>query len=349
MPEASCPVFYQSAYRANPALDVSSLKRVALLLAGGDGTRLQEFTRAFAGSPIPKQYCRFLHGSSLLEFTIRRAQLFAARERINVIVNGDHLNLAREQLRDVPESNVFVQPRNRDTGPGMIFSLINLERIYKDAIVVVFPTDHYIGNDWAFIAQVQHAAHAIRRMPEKIAMLGIVPDRPETGYGYILPSDRLKAFERAYDVKAFTEKPSLDKARGIISSGGLWNTFVMVFRLSRMMKLLRETVPHEFGKLSALHEAPEKAASVYQDLDPWNLSTRFLAQIPQHLIVTRVTNVHWSDWGTRESIERTFRMLNLLPFPNRRQVDTDLRCGRRSGESEWSKNRDLFKGDWYER
>ncbi len=314
MHEGACPVFSHSDYRANPEPDVSSLKRVALLLAGGDGTRLQEFTRALAGSPIPKQYCRLFHGSSLLEFTLRRAQLFAAKERVSVIVNDDHLNLAREQLKDVPESNVFVQPLNRDTGPGMIFSLMNLARIYRDAIAAVFPTDHYIGNDWAFVSQVQHAANAIRRMPEKIAVLGIVPDRPETGYGYILPSSRLKDFERAYDVTAFTEKPSLDKARSIISSGGLWNTFVMVFRLSRMMKLLRETVPHEFGMLYALREAPEQAAAVYRDLDPWNLSTHFLSRIPQHLIVTRVANVHWSDWGTRESIERTFRMLNL-PAP----------------------------------
>ncbi len=334
MREAACPVFSHGDYRANPAPDVSSLKRVALLLAGGDGRRLQEFTRAIAGSPIPKQYCRLLDGSSLLEFTLRRAQLFSARERISVIVNVDHLNFAREQLRDVPESNVFVQPRNRDTGPGMIFSLINLERIYKDAIVAVFPTDHYIGNDWAFIAQVQHAAHAIRRMPEKIAILGIVPDRPETGYGYILPSGRLGAFERSYDVKAFTEKPSADKARGIISSGGLWNSFVMVFRLSRMMKLLQVTVPHEFARLSALREAPEQTAAVYQDLDPWNLSTRFLSRIPRHLIVTRVANVHWSDWGTRESIERTYRKLNLLPLSNRCSLETDLRCGRRPVKGE---------------
>src|SRR5512147_1483715 len=97
--------------------------RLALLLAGGDGMRLQELTREIAGAPIPKQYCRLLQGSSLLEATLSRAQLFTSRERIKVVVNQDHLKLAKEQLRTLPDSNIFVQPSNRDTGPGMIFAL----------------------------------------------------------------------------------------------------------------------------------------------------------------------------------------------------------------------------------
>jgi mannose-1-phosphate guanylyltransferase len=307
---------YPEDYRPNIAADLSAPKRVALLLAGGDGMRLQELTRAIAGVPIPKQYCRLLRGSSLLESTLERAHLFAPQERINVIINRNHLSLAQEQLQAIPQANIFVQPLNRDTGPGMIFSLVNLERLHQDAIVAVFPTDHYIDNDRAFIAHVQYAARAVTYMPDKLAVLGVVPDKPETGYGYILPSYPFNSFERVSGVEAFMEKPSLHAARDIISRGGLWNTFVMVFRLSRMMELLRKIVPHEFEKLSALRESAEKADKVYQDLDSWNLSTQFLSRIPQHLIMLRVADVRWSDWGTRESIEHTFRTLNLVPFWN---------------------------------
>jgi mannose-1-phosphate guanylyltransferase len=303
-------------FRNNPAAGFHSPRRVALLLAGGDGMRLQELTRAIAGVPIPKQYCRLLHGSSLLEATLARARLFAQNEQTAVVVNRNHLSLAGEQLRALPQSNIFVQPKNRDTGPGMIFSLMNLERNYQDAIVAVFPTDHYIDNDRAFMAHVQYAARAVLRAPEKVAVLGIVPERPESGFGYILPSDPLKAFERTSAVEAFVEKPGRSAAQKIIARGGLWNTFVMVFRLSRMMELLRETVLQEVEKFSALRKAPEKAAELYQDLAPWNLSTHFLSRIPQHLILLRVSNVRWSDWGTRESVERTFRALNLVPFWN---------------------------------
>jgi mannose-1-phosphate guanylyltransferase len=297
---------------AHPADQPSN--RVALLLAGGDGMRLRELTRQIAGVPIPKQYCRLLHGSSLLEATLSRAQMFTTRERISVVVNKDHLELAEDQLRTLPDSNTLVQPLNRDTGPGMIFALMHLQRKYADPIVAVFPTDHYVDDGRAFIAHALRAVNTVSRMPDKIVVLGIAPDRPETGYGYILPADPLGM--HAYHVEAFTEKPSLIGAKDIISRGGLWNTFVMVFRLSRMLELLRELVPDEYVKLFELRDSPEKAMELYAKLDSWNLSTQVLARIPQHLIMLEVSDVRWSDWGTRESVERTYRSLNMVPFWN---------------------------------
>lgn len=301
--------------------------RVALLLAGGDGMRLQEFTRQIAGFPIPKQYCRLLHGSSLLEATLSRAHHFAPRANINVVVNQDHLALAKDQLRALNETNVFVQPRNRDTGPGLVFALLNLMRSHSEALVAVFPTDHYVDDDRTFISHVLRAADTVAHMPDKIAVLGIAPDRPETGYGYILPASPLNAFDKVYHVETFTEKPSLLGARDIISRGGLWNTFVMVFKLSRMMELLCELVPEEVERMWLLRERPELADTLYGDLAPWNLSTQVLSRIPQHLITFEVGDVRWSDWGTRESIERTYKSLNLVPFWNLTQPATEALPG----------------------
>jgi len=295
---------------------VQQTNRVALLLAGGDGMRLRELTRQITGIPIPKQYCPLLHGASLLEATVSRAQLFTTPGRINVVVNQDHLPLAKEQLKILPESNVFVQPLNRDTGPGMLFALLRLRQMHGDPVVVVFPTDHYVDNDRAFIRHVLRAVNTVTQMPDKVAILGIAPDRPETGYGYMLPADPLGIFESAYSVESFTEKPDLIGAKDIISRGGLWNTFVMVFRLSRMMELLFEFVPEECAKFMEMDATPANAAEAYQGLDSWNLSTQVLALIPQHLVMIEVSDVCWSDWGTRESVERTYRSLNIVPFWN---------------------------------
>ena len=107
------------------SLDVRS-KRVALLLAGGDGRRLQDLTRSITGTPIPKQYCRLWKGASMLETTISRALLFAPYDRINVIINANHLDLAKDQVRALLESNVIVQPQNRDTGPGVVYALLHM-------------------------------------------------------------------------------------------------------------------------------------------------------------------------------------------------------------------------------
>jgi mannose-1-phosphate guanylyltransferase len=291
-------------------------EQVALLLAGGDGTRLQELTRQITGMPIPKQYCRLWHGSSLLETTLARARFFAPSKRISVVVNRNHLGFAEEQLKTLPKANILVQPLNRDTGPGLLFALLQIENTHPDAVVAVFPTDHFIDNDRAFIEHVIRAAHMVSRFSEKIAILGIVPDRPETEYGYILPADPLEPCERIFHVEAFTEKPAPGIARHIISCGGLWNTFVMVFKLSRMIELLLEFAPDVFAAMSGLRESPDNAAEIYRTVRAWNLSTHVLARIPQHLIVLEVADVRWSDWGTRESIERTYRALNMIPFWN---------------------------------
>jgi len=287
--------------------------RVALLLAGGDGTRLQELTCEITGIPIPKQYCRLLQGSSLLEAAISRARLLFPINRIHVVINENHIDVAKDQVTGLPASNIFVQPLNRDTGPGMVFALLTLEYAYGDAVVAVFPTDHYIEKDWAFIAHVMRAVNAISYMPDKIALLGIVPDRPETGYGYILPANPLKTSGNLYHVDSFMEKPNSDDAQEIIKRGGLWNTLVMVFRLSRMLDLVQEMAPREVEGLFELRTLPEKAASLYQTMQPWNFSAKLLVRIPQHMVVVKIANVFWSDWGTREAIERTYTALNLVP------------------------------------
>jgi mannose-1-phosphate guanylyltransferase len=292
------------------------VQRVALLLAGGDGTRLQELTQQVAGFPIPKQYCRLLHGRSLLENAISRACLLTPLQHVHVVVNQNHLRLATDQLRALPERNIFVQPSNRDTGPGMLFAMLRLARIYPDAIVAAFPTDHYVDNDRVLAAHIARTENLIAQVPDKVALLGIPPEQPDTGYGYILPADPFGTSETsswACSVEAFREKPDLASTFDLISRGALWNTLVMVFKLKRMLELLQELAPVESLRILESGENAGKMAEVYAALNPWNLSNRVLARITQHLIVIKAAGVRWSDLGTRESVERTFRNLGLVP------------------------------------
>lgn len=288
----------------------------ALVLAGGDGTRLQELTREIAGAPIPKQYCRLLGKHSLLEATLARSQHFAPLQRTLVIVNRDHLHVGGEQLRPLPPDNVLVQPCNRDTGPGVLFALLHLGHRSPAATVAVFPSDHYVGDDCAFIAHVTRAASLVNQHPAKVVLLGIRPDRPEPSYGYITPAQPFRSRCEAcpaFRVAAFREKPTADLARSLLTEGGLWNSFVMVFRLNRMIELLQYVAPKEFEHMWQSSDDPGKIGEVYQTLTPWNFSSHVLARIPQHLLVLPVEDVHWSDWGTRESIEHTLRALNRTP------------------------------------
>src|SRR5207249_9450126 len=189
----------------------------ALVLAGGEGRRLQSLTRKIAGAPIPKQYCRITGGRSLLEATLARIFPLVPRERTLVIVNRSHLELALPQLPDVPPGNVIVQPGNRDTGPGIVFGLLDLAARRPRAPVVVFPSDHYVDDGSSFREHVERATFLVDRFPTKIALLGIRPTHPEPAFGYIEPGPPLvvRGLESrpAYQVAAFHEKPSIELAR----------------------------------------------------------------------------------------------------------------------------------------
>lgn len=283
----------------------------ALVLAGGDGTRLQALTREIAGAPIPKQYCQIVGERSLLETTLERTQRFTPSERTLVIINRDHVAIAWNQLLGLPEENILIQPCNRDTGPGLLFALLQLQRRDHTARVAVFPSDHYVGDDAAFVAHVARASDLVAQWPGKSVLLGIRPDRPETGLGYIAPAQPLRARGdcAAFHVQTFHEKPSTDMAAALLAQGGLWNSFVMVFQVTHLLDLIRTVLPSEFEEMQQLTGNSPALMKAYPTLPAWNFSSHFLARIPEHLIVLCVDGVHWSDWGTRESVLRTLSRL----------------------------------------
>src|SRR5437016_10277561 len=281
----------------------------ALVLAGGDGTRLQALTRKISGAPIPKQYCRIVGGRSLLEATLARIFPLVPRERTLVIVNRSHLELALPQLPDVPPGNVIVQPGNRDTGPGIVFGLLDLAARRPRAPVVVFPSDHYVDDGSAFCEHVERATLLVDRFPTKIALLGIRPTHPEPAFGYIEPGPPLvvAGLESlpAYQVGGFHEKPSVELAKHLLRRGALWNSFVMVFHPSRLLALLQEQRSSDVERLRSVI----RSGGGYEDVPRWNFSADFLSQIPHHLVFVPVDGVSWSDWGTPEAVERTLEAL----------------------------------------
>ncbi len=149
--------------------------------------------------------------------------------------------------------------------------------------------------------------------PDKIALLGVRPDRAESGYGYIAPGRAFGAEGGAWHVAAFHEKPAPHLAARVMRRGGLWNSFVMVGRVTRILARLREVRPDDVAGLERLPAAPDALACPYDRLRPWNFSRDFLARIPEHLVVVRADDLGWSDWGTPEAIERTLAALGMAP------------------------------------
>jgi mannose-1-phosphate guanylyltransferase len=295
-----------------------------LVLAGGDGTRLQEYTRALTGAPIPKQYCPIFGRRSLLETTLARIAPLVRPAHTFVVLNTAHVAIAGEQLRSVPPENVIVQPANRDTGPGLLFSLLRLVARRPLLPVAIFPSDHHVSDGAAFLAHVRRGARLLDQYPDKLILLGIAPDRAEPAYGYIQPGVPLPTagMDAAFHVTGFWEKPSREQAIDIARRGGLWNSFVMVFRPQRVLELLERIRPSDFRLLRDLPDDPVAWARAYQTLAPWNFSSDFLAHIPQHLLTIAVNDVAWSDLGTPQAIERALAMPRRRPPRHARPVST---------------------------
>ncbi len=284
--------------------------RCGIVLAGGDGRRLQAFVQRLRGDALPKQYVDFLGNGSLLEQAFRRAERLIPSRRLYTVVSRDHFAFPEvwRQLADRPGGRVVVQPENKDTAPGLLLPLVSVCREYGDATVAVFPSDHSIADDAAFMAKVQRACEAVERRPSRVVLLAVPPSAPEADYGYVLPgsaeSDGLCAVTR------FVEKPGPARAAELIERGGLWNTFVMVFRASTMWEYVQEVAPvlaGAFRRLAVTAGAGADIEDVYRKLQPLNFSAAFLRRLPGRtcpsLTVLPVDGVGWSDCGVEARLQ----------------------------------------------
>jgi len=191
-----------------------------IVLAGGDGKRLQPFIDRLGGGGLPKQYMKFIGTRSMLEHTFQRAETLISPDHLFTVVNQDHLRFpdVKRQLSSRPHGNLVVQPENKETGPGLLLPLIHLHKRFPDSTVVVFPSDHFIEEPDLFMAHVELAFHAVERDPSRFILLGMEPSGAEPEYGYILPGRRLESLHLSgvCEVSKFVEKPNRPSANALI-------------------------------------------------------------------------------------------------------------------------------------
>ncbi|HEY3302717.1 MAG TPA: sugar phosphate nucleotidyltransferase [Candidatus Binatia bacterium] len=296
-------------------MDTSEVRlpeRCGIVLAAGEGKRLQSFIHRIRGDRLPKQYLNIIGRRSMLEHTLARAERVIDPRRVYTVVGQDHLRYpeVRRQLSAREYRNVIVQPENKETAPGLLLPLAHVYARHPNATVVVFPSDHFIVEEELFMAHVDLACRLVERCPDFLVLLGIKPDSPETDYGYILPGSELKPLAplAVRPVLGFHEKPDLDGARELLAAGGLWNTMVMVCRAKTLIELVRSVSPRLHSFFQRIRRAigtsseREAVAKTYRSIESVNFSTGLLEVFARkhasRLLVLPVRGVTWSDWGS---------------------------------------------------
>ncbi len=295
---------------------MNTSERAAVILAGGDGKRLSDYIRKVAGVQIPKQFFPVTGEVPLLVQTRQRASLSVPSARIYFSLNRDHESFYQPLLADVRADNLVVQPRNRGTAPAILYALLRVADSAAEASVVLMPSDHYVGNEPRLVRYIEEALEAVERRPKVAVLLGVTPGSPETGYGWIEPGSSMSAGRGSiFRVRRFWEKPSRENAIGLMANGCLWNSFIVVARISALLDLFRITMPQLHAAFSRIRPSlgtalEEKIAEgLYRSIGSSDFSNEVLQVSSARLSVLQMADVGWSDLGEQQRVLKTLANL----------------------------------------
>ncbi len=264
-----------------------------VLLAGGSGTRFWPMSRAMR----PKQFLSLAGKRSLLRDTWARARKLAPASRIWVVAPSGLVAGVRERIPELAPGHLIAEPSPKDTAPAIALACAVIARRDPRATVAIFPCDHVIRDVPAWVRAVGVAARAAEK--GALVCLGIVPDRPATGFGYLELTKRA-APGAAVSVKRFVEKPHAARARRFVSSGRyLWNGGMFVWRVADGMSELARVAPE-------VHAAARAVAAGARDA--WSRSPKISIDyaLMEKAAHVRVVPLHagWDDLGSWDAAAR---------------------------------------------
>lgn len=271
-----------------------------VILAGGKGERFWPLSR----QDRPKQFLS-LDGSSksLLQATADRLlTLSGGWEQLWVITSSPIAQGVREQLPDLPESNLLIESQGRDTAAAVTWASLEIKKRYgEDAMIGFFPADHWIA-DLEVFAETLAAATDLAYSREAIVTLGIKPNFPSTGYGYIEQGEKIGSFNclSAYHVHRFTEKPNRETAETFLSTGRFsWNSGMFVFRAGVVLEELRIHAPEIIAPLE------QHGPSIYPQLPKKSIDYALMEKTSLAYVLPVVFG--WDDLGDWNAIERLLK------------------------------------------
>jgi mannose-1-phosphate guanylyltransferase len=292
--------------------------RWSIILAGGEGKRMASFISRWAGSTKPKQFCTFVGTRSMFEHTLDRVSLICRSENTVIVSQRNQQQYVPVQLRGRGVAKTILQPVNCETAPAIFAGLSYVRAYDPDAIVTIYPADHFIYPEHRFAQTVESAINAAATLRDRLVLLGAPPDKPERDYGIIQPSTPLgwSHGRRVWAVESFAEKPPGTRHDGDpVSNGALWNTMILTAHLKPLWesgcRCLPQLMPLFAGYSASVGTLREQSVleAIYEKMPITNFSTDLLERIPKQMAVIELTGLLWSDWGRPE---RVLEMLSCI-------------------------------------
>lgn len=272
-----------------------------IIMAGGVGSRFWPFSR----EEKPKQFLDFFGtGRSLIQSTFDRFRKIIPVENIFIVTNEAYASLTHEQLPELAESQILLEPMRRNTAPCIAFATYHIKAINPDANIVVSPADHLILKEDVYIAEIQKGLNFVATN-EVLLTLGIKPSRPETGYGYIQINNESK--KGIHKVKTFTEKPDRELAEVFCESGEfVWNSGIFLWSAKSIMSAFTKFLPDIVAKFNEgidFFNTPAEKKFINESF-PFcqNISIDYGIMEKADNVYVIETDFGWSDLGTWGSL-----------------------------------------------
>ena len=253
-----------------------------VIMAGGIGSRFWPYSR----KSKPKQFLDFFGiGQTLLQQTFERYSKIVPSENIIVITNAEYEGLVKEQLPSLQEKQILLEPARRNTAPCIAMASMHIHAINPEANMVVAPCDHLILKEGEFIEAINKGLEFVAQSPQLLT-LGIKPNRPETGYGYIQIAD--EQGENFYEVKTFVEKPQLEFAEIFVASDEFyWNSGIFLWNVNTILNAFDTLMPEVCPKIQT-----DDFASCP------SISIDYAIMEKAENVSVQLCNFGWADLGT---------------------------------------------------